>query len=153
MSRGERAALLGEVRGLGRAGGVGDHWLEEKFTTIALTFLDKANPITKGMEDWTTIKEELYNNASGRLLETATPVARGKQVVKGKDGKETVNDCVVVWTNAYNGKTRVFATTLGHNNQTVADPRYMDLVTRGLLWAADKLGEDGKPKPGYGAAK
>ena len=28
---------------------------------------------------------------------------------------------------------------------------YLDLVTRGLLWACGKLGEDGKPLPGYGA--
>ncbi|HWT79109.1 MAG TPA: hypothetical protein VN648_09945 [Candidatus Methylomirabilis sp.] len=39
----------------------------------------------------------------------------------------------------YNGKTRVFATTLGHNNATVDDPRYLDLVTRGLLWSLRKL--------------
>ena len=29
-------------------------------------------------------------------------------------------------------------------------PVYLDLVTRGLLWACGKLGEDGKPLPGYG---
>jgi hypothetical protein len=27
---------------------------------------------------------------------------------------------------------------------------YLDLVTRGLLWACDKLDDEGKPKPGYG---
>jgi hypothetical protein len=27
---------------------------------------------------------------------------------------------------------------------------YLDLVTRGLLWACDKLNEDGTPKAGYG---
>jgi type 1 glutamine amidotransferase len=35
----------------------------------------------------------------------------------------------------------VFATTLGHNTQTVDDPRYLDLVTRGLLWSVGKLDE------------
>ena len=45
----------------------------------------------------------------------------------------------MAWTNTYNGKTRVFGTTLGHNTRTVADGRYLDLVTRGLLWAVDKL--------------
>jgi hypothetical protein len=29
------------------------------------------------------------------------------------------------------------------------DPLYLDLVTRGLLWACGKLGDDGKPHPGY----
>jgi hypothetical protein len=27
---------------------------------------------------------------------------------------------------------------------------YLDLVARGLLWAIGKLGDDGKPLPGYG---
>ena len=55
--------------------------------------------------------------------------------------KEKLEDNVVVWTNLYNEKTRVFGTTLGHNNETVADPRYLDLITRGLLWSVDKLDE------------
>jgi len=97
---------------------------------IAITFTDKESPITRGLEDWTTIKEELYNNITGKLLETAQPLARGKQ---------NASDCIVAWTNQYKGKTRVFATTLGHNNATVADARYLDLVTRGLLWSVNKL--------------
>jgi type 1 glutamine amidotransferase len=106
---------------------------------IAITFVDKEGPITKGLEDWTTINEELYNNITGKLLETAQPLARGKQTTKGAGGKENTSDYVVAWTNQYKGKTRVFATTLGHNNTTVADPRYLDLVTRGLLWSVNKL--------------
>ncbi len=102
---------------------------------ISITFIDADSPITRGMKDWTTIKEELYNNISGKLLDTAVPLARGKQTHRG--GK--VSDNVVVWTNTYNKKARVFGTTLGHNNETVADSRYLDLVTRGLLWSADKL--------------
>jgi type 1 glutamine amidotransferase len=97
---------------------------------IDISFTDKESPITKGLADWGTGKEELYNNYKQKLLDTAHPLARGKQ------GKE---DVVVVWTNLYRGKTKVFATTLGHNNVTVEDPRYLDLVTRGLLWAVDKL--------------
>src|SRR4051812_16709418 len=34
-----------------------------------------------------------------------------------------------------------------YNNRTMSDPVYLDMFTRGLLWATDKLGEDGKPKP------
>ena len=101
---------------------------------IDVTFTDPDSPITKGMKPWTTINEELYNNSAGKLLETAQPLAKGKQTVNGK-GVEFV----VAWTNTYQGKTKVFATTLGHNNDTVADPRYLDLVTRGLLWSVGKL--------------
>ncbi len=107
---------------------------------IAITFADKDNAITKGMDDWTTIKEELYNNSSGKLLDTATALARGKQTYKSGD-KEITADAVVIWTNDYRKKTKVFATTLGHNNDTVADKRYLDLVTRGLLWSVGKLDE------------
>jgi type 1 glutamine amidotransferase len=106
---------------------------------IAITFLDKESPITRGLEDWTTINEELYNNLPGGILDTARPLARGKQTIKYKDGKEKTDEYVVAWTNTYKGKTKVFATTLGHNNATVADGRYLDLVTRGLLWSVGKL--------------
>ncbi|MCA9152118.1 MAG: discoidin domain-containing protein, partial [Planctomycetales bacterium] len=37
---------------------------------------------------------------------------------------------------------RSFSTTIGHNTETVRDPRYLDLITRGLLWACDKLNDD-----------
>lgn len=114
---------------------------------IAVTFVDKQHGITRGMEDWTTVKEELYNNI--KVFPTAHPLARGKQMVKQKDGTEKAVDYVVVWANDY-GKTRVFSTTLGHNNATVSDARYLDLVTRGLLWSCGKLGADGKPVAGYG---
>jgi type 1 glutamine amidotransferase len=56
----------------------------------------------------------------------------------------------VVWTNEYGAKkTKVFSTTIGHNNSTVEDSKYLDLVTNGILWSAGKLGADGKPAAGY----
>jgi type 1 glutamine amidotransferase len=108
---------------------------------IAVTFLDKDSPITKGQKDWTTINEELYNNFAGKLEESAKPLARGKQTWKEKSGQVKNAEAIVAWTNLYKGKTKVFATTLGHNNATVDDPRYLDFVTRGLLWSVDKLDE------------
>jgi len=114
---------------------------------IAITFTDRTSPITTNLTDWTTIHEEHYNNV--QIFDTAHPLAHGVQVIKNASGNRT-NDFVVAWTNIYRGKTRVFSTTIGHNNETVADARYLDLVTRGLLWACDKLDADGKPKTGYG---
>lgn len=107
---------------------------------IDISFVDSQNPITRGLANWTTTNEELYNNSAGKLLGTATPLARGRQVTKNKKGESADNNYVVAWTNDYRG-TRVFATTLGHNNQTVADPKYLDLVTRGLLWSCGKLND------------
>jgi hypothetical protein len=117
---------------------------------IAITFTDRSSPITTNLTDWTTIHEEHYNNI--QVFDTAHALAHGVQIIKNKSGDPLrTNDFVVAWTNLYKGKTRVFSTTIGHNNETVSDARYLDLVTRGLLWACDKLDGDGKPKPGYAA--
>ena len=117
---------------------------------IAVTYVDPGSNIIKGFDNWTTINEEMYNNSAGKLLDTAKALARGKQSYKNRDGSEVNAESVVVWTNTYAGKTKVFATTLGHNTATVSDPRYLDLVTRGLLWSVNKLNKDGKPAAGYG---
>lgn len=106
---------------------------------IDITFVSEQHPITQGLSNWRTEDEELYNNSNGRLLETAEPLATGFQKWSGKNGKENEANAVVAWTNRYNGGTRVFSTTLGHNNVTVGDDRYLDLVTRGLLWSVGRL--------------
>lgn len=106
---------------------------------IEISYLQPSNAITQGLKNWTTINEELYNNSAGKLLDSATALARGKQATKNKKGDANVADYVTVWTNNYRDTAKVFATTLGHNNDTVADARYLDLVTRGLLWSCGKL--------------
>jgi type 1 glutamine amidotransferase len=93
---------------------------------IAITYAKPEHEITKGFEDWTTIKEELYQVL--KTWDTVTPLAQGAQ---GNDKN------LLIWVNNYHG-TRVFSTTLGHNNETVGDPKYLDLVTRGLLWAVKR---------------
>jgi putative membrane-bound dehydrogenase-like protein len=97
---------------------------------IAINFVDQEHPITKGMQNWTTVPEELYNNM--QIWRTVKPLAYGQQ---GND------KYMVAWVNDYHG-TRVFSTTLGHNNETVNDARYLDLITRGLLWSVNKLNAD-----------
>lgn len=115
---------------------------------ITITVEDPKNPVTASIVGWVTGREELYNNVQ---ITTGKSLARGKQ---GDGNKPGNNDCVVVWTNEYGAKkTKVFSTTIGHNNSTVEDPKYLDLVTNGILWATDKLGADGKPAKGYEAKK
>ncbi|MBS0211088.1 MAG: discoidin domain-containing protein [Planctomycetes bacterium] len=109
---------------------------------INLSFVDRSNPILNGGVDWITGNEELYNNSAGALLDTAKAMVRGTQTYTDKkSGKEVNADCVCVWTNNYRDKAKVFATTLGHNNTTVGDPRYLDMVTRGLLWSCGALND------------
>jgi len=116
---------------------------------ISISFTDKHHPTTTGLGDWTTINEELYNNI--HVFDTARPLALGQQITQQKNGSLRTNDCVVVWANEYGPKkTRIFTTTIGHNTATVADARYLDLVTRGVLWATGHLNQDGTPAEGYG---
>jgi type 1 glutamine amidotransferase len=122
---------------------------------IAITFVPDASPITKGMANWTTIKEELYNNVQPiTTFAGHRSLAKGRQTTTSKDGVKKESESVIVWTNEYGAKkTRVFATTIGHNNATVEDARYLDLITRGVLWAAGRLDANGQAEAGYGAAK
>jgi type 1 glutamine amidotransferase len=121
---------------------------------IAITFTDKSHPVTTGLADWTTVNEELYNNVQ---VLTAKTLATGLQKVpekKDKKGKVTPASeatAIVAWTNEFGPKkTRIFSTTIGHNNATVEDARYLDLVARAVLWSAGKLEADGKPSAGFG---
>lgn len=73
-------------------------------------------------------KGELYHSI--KLFDTATALG---QANRQSDG----NPQTCVWTNQYE-KGRVFATTIGHYNETMVEPKYLDMVTRGLLWACNK---------------
>ncbi len=100
---------------------------------IDIQFTRPSHPITETLKNWTTINEELYNNV--RVL-GAKPLAIGKQKLGGANSR--VNEAIVAWVNESAG-ARSFSTTIGHNTETVQDSRYLDLVTRGLLWACGKL--------------
>ena len=73
-------------------------------------------------------KGELYHSI--KLFDTATALGQAN-----RKSDQTPQTCI--WTNQY-GKGRVFATTIGHYNETMAEPKYLDMITRGLLWACDK---------------
>ena len=100
------------------------------------------HPVMKGFPaKWQDDPDELYEIK--KVWPTCTPLAESL-TPKKEDDKHTC-----IWVNTY-GKGRTFGTTLGHGNETVQRDLYIDLITRGLLWACDKLADDGTPKPGYG---
>jgi len=122
---------------------------------IDISYVDANHPIATGLTGWTTINEELYNNI--QIFASAHAIAKGKQLQKPKvkagepeqPAKEA--EAVVAWTNEFGpSKTRIFSTTIGHMNETVADERYLDLVCRGVLWATGNIGADGKATNGLG---
>ncbi|MCB1077581.1 MAG: ThuA domain-containing protein, partial [Verrucomicrobiae bacterium] len=59
-------------------------------------------------------------------------------LAEGKN-QTTPEPQVCIWVNEYQG-IRTFGTTLGHHNETMSEPVYLDLVTRGILWSLGKLG-------------
>ncbi len=99
-------------------------------TPIVVDNIAPQNPIMKGFGDkWQTPAGELY--IIEKLWPTAKPLAHAMSV-------ETKTDQVCVWTNQFE-KGRVFGTTIGHHNSEMSDPVFLNYVTRGLLWAVDKL--------------
>ena len=96
---------------------------------------DAAHPIMSGWgAAWANPAGELY--WIEKVWPTAHPLASAKNRERGTEE-------VCVWTNEYGEKkTRVFGTTLGHHNETVSDPKFLDLLTRGTLWACGKLDAD-----------
>ncbi|MEO0414548.1 MAG: ThuA domain-containing protein, partial [Verrucomicrobiota bacterium] len=103
---------------------------------IKVQFTNKSHPIVAPLEDWVTGNEELYNN--GNVFD-AEPLAMGIQEYE-RGGEQVKDAAIVAWTNTRQG-AKSFSTSLGHNTFTVEDPRYLDLVTRGLLWATGNLNE------------
>jgi len=137
---------FGDFRNPVKPGADNAHWFEYTGlqTTghgaqqpISIRIVDTAHPSMAGLSDWTTINEELYNNI--QLMPNLHALQKGKQTIKGKDGKENTSENVVTWVNEYGPKkTRVWSTTIGHNNATVEDGRYLDMVANGVIWAMSR---------------
>jgi len=95
----------------------------------------KDHPIMQGFgPTFVAPKGELYH--SMKVFDTATPLA---QANRESDGMPQV----CVWTNDYNKGdkqrgTKVFGCTMGHYNETMAEPKYLDMMAKAVLWAVDR---------------
>jgi type 1 glutamine amidotransferase len=84
------------------------------------------HPILKGLpEDWVSPKDELY--VIEKMWSDATPLATSVSEANGKSYP-------VAWVNGF-GKARVFGTTFGHSDATFQDPVFLEMLSRGFLWA------------------
>ena len=103
--------------------------------------LKPEHPVMKGFPaSWQTPKGELYEIE--KLWPGCLPLAEAY-------GVRTKKEHTCVWVNS-SGKIRTFGTTIGHFNEEMDNEVFLGLVSRGLLWACDKLDADGKPKAGFG---
>ncbi len=94
---------------------------------------DADHPIMQGFGPaWTNPQGELYHIA--KVWDTAHVLGASKEKNQG-------DEHVCVWTNQY-GDAKVFGTTLGHHNETMEADTFLNMLTRGTLWACDKLSDE-----------
>jgi uncharacterized protein len=90
------------------------------------------HPIMKGFPtEWITPNGELYNIKATE--DTMTPLAMG---VRTEKGDKSPTPCI--WVNQY-GQGKVFGTTLGHHNETIQSPEFLDMLSRAALWVTEQL--------------
>lgn len=96
---------------------------------LAVVPADADHPVMAGFpSEWKTPNGELY------IIERTWP---DTHVLATAHSVETDRDEPVVWINQYQG-VRMFVTTLGHHNETMESPEWLDLVARGVQWAMEK---------------
>tara|TARA_B100000945_G_scaffold12439_1_gene9625 strand:- start:2324 stop:3169 length:846 start_codon:yes stop_codon:yes gene_type:complete len=107
---------------------------------LNVTNKEKTNPIMKHFpESWKTPNGELY------VIENIWPTVKPLATAYGEDTK---TNHLVMWTNEYQN-VKVFATTLGHHNETMQASEWLETVSRGALWTLGLLEKDGRVKKGY----
>ena len=90
------------------------------------------HPITRGLTNFTVSSEQYYMHVDPAVKVLATtrfPVAEGPHTSNGPV------DMPVIWTKHY-GKGKVFYCSLGHHADIVQQPEVLELLRRGLVWAA-----------------
>lgn len=102
--------------------------------TYTVKIAERDHPITRGISDYQVTSEQYYMHVdpSNRVLATTefpSPGGDGPHVPNGRF------EMPVVWTRFY-GEGRVFYHSVGHNDATVRQPETLEMITRGLLWAA-----------------
>jgi len=109
--------------------GVQSMWHESQ-REFELENIAPDHPIMEGFPDrWMAPVDEVY--VIEQLRGDITPLAQTY-------GVESEAWHPVTWTHENEG-VRLFATTLGHNNDVFEEDVFLDKVTNGLLWAVGKL--------------
>ncbi len=96
---------------------------------FTVNIIDSDHPVTRGMSDFETI-DELYTCFGGDTPIHLLATARSKV-----DGEDYPMAFVL-----HVGQGRVFHTPLGHDVRAITMPGPAELIRRGCLWAAGRLG-------------
>jgi len=150
----EKGLLAAIKRGVGLAGwhgGIGDsfrnnvdfqymvggQWVAHPGGVIPyeVNITDKTDPVTKGLNDFRMISEQYYMHIDPNMKVLATTTFEGEYDawIKG-------SIIPVVWKKTY-GKGRVFYSSLGHVAKDFEVPEALEIMKRGICWAALSLDE------------
>ncbi|MDG1139618.1 MAG: ThuA domain-containing protein [Opitutales bacterium] len=90
------------------------------------------HPVVKGLpKKWRTPKGELYMVPN--VLEGTKVLAYGDNGTQHKP----VEPQALAWVKEKDG-FKLYATTMGHHNETVASKEFLDMVANGISWATQK---------------
>ena len=107
---------------------VGGQWVAHPGgagVTYDVIITEKSDPIVKGIADFKVTSEQYYMHVDpGIRVLAITPFGETKMPV--------------VWTKKY-GEGRVFYSSLGHSAEVAAQAEPLEIMTRGMLWAAKQL--------------
>jgi putative membrane-bound dehydrogenase-like protein len=112
---------------------VGGRFLRHGYGPFGTTVVDAQHPATRGVKGF-AVTDETYVHDN---------LARDNQVLMVRDEAGGYEPSAWVRTQ---GQGRVFYTALGHDEKTWGEPKFHDLLVRGIRWAAGRL-EDDAPKP------
>lgn len=151
----ERGLLRAIKRGVGLAGwhgGIGDsfrnnvdfqymvggQWVAHPGGVIpyGVNITDKSDPVTRGLNDFKMNSEQYYMHIDPnvKVLATTTFSAEHDFWIKG-------SVIPVVWKKTF-GKGRVFYSSLGHVAKDFEIPEALEIMKRGICWAAMSLYEE-----------
>jgi type 1 glutamine amidotransferase len=109
--------------------GVTSKFHEKQKRSLPVVKTDVDHPATQRLPaQWQTPNGELYIIL--KTWPTATVLATAKSI-------EYDSDQPVVWVNEYEG-VKLFATSLGHHNETMESKEWLDMTADGIKWALKK---------------
>ncbi|WP_347548533.1 ThuA domain-containing protein [Pseudalkalibacillus hwajinpoensis] len=114
---------------------VGGQWVAHPGNdgvTYQVRILDSSHPLTEGLEDFTVVSEQYYMHVDPAVnvhAVTRFPIADGPYKENGEV------DMPVVWSKKW-GKGNVYYCSLGHVAEIVRMPEVIELMRKGMKWAA-----------------
>ena len=116
---------------------VGGQWVAHPGGVIDYTvqITDHQDPVTQGLKDFSMHSEQYYVHVDPNVKVLATTTFPGTYA-------DWIEGCVipVVWKKSY-GKGRVFYSSLGHVAKDFDVKENMEIMKRGIRWAAQSLNE------------